>query len=106
MNANRQQTRGRTQVAAVFPAPKPQQTVVVVPEQKPFKNCCPVLSKGCDLFAGSCGDFYFNPICQSVGITGMLYARPCLVYDEQWGGAGECIGCKKDCDNNICPRYY
>jgi len=92
---------GRMQVAAVFP--KPQPTVVVVPEKECMKGCCPVLSRGCDLCSNCCGDYYMNPMCESVGITGMLVARPCLVYDEQWGGCGECIGCKKDCDNNFCP---
>lgn len=104
---------GKTQIAAVFPAPKPcppppqQPTIVVVPEQKCMKNCCPVLSKGCDLCSNCCGDYYMNPICQSVGITGLTVARPCLVYDEQWGGCGSCIGCKKDCgDAGFCPSYY
>lgn len=99
----------RTQIAAVFPAPKPcpkQQTVVVVPEQPCRKNCCPVLSRGCDLCSNFCGDYYMNPMCESIGITGMLYARPCIVYDEQWGGGSctKCIGCEKDCgDAGFCP---
>ena len=103
-----QGVQSRTQIAAVFPKPKPcpqqQPTIVVVPEQQPLKRCCPVLSRGCDLCSNMCGDYYMNPICNSVGITGMLNARPCIVYDEMWGGAGSCIGCQKDCgDANFCP---
>lgn len=105
-----QSAQSRTQIAAVFPRPKPcpqQPTIVVVPEQKCMKNCCPVLSKGCDLCSNLCGDYYMNPICESVGITGMLHARPCLQYDENYGGAGTCIGCKKDCQYDTpCPRYF
>lgn len=113
MNNNAYNAKGskRAQIVTVVPkqkpAPAPQQpTVVVVPEQKCMKNCCPVLSVGCDLCSNCCGDYYFNPICNSVGITGLLNARPCLVYDEQWGGCGKCIGCEKNCDyNGFCPSY-
>lgn len=115
MNTSVNQAHARTvqtnqqgvQIAAMFPPvkqPQPQQTVVIVPEQKCMKNCCPILSKGCDLCSNCCGDYYINPICESVGITGLLNARPCLMYDEQWGGCGNCIGCQKDCDYaGFCP---
>lgn len=100
----------RTVVVAKFPGPKPappqQPTVVVVPEKPCRKNCCPVLSKGCDLCSNMCGDYYMNPICQSVGITGMLVARPCIQYDEEYMSTADCIGCKKDCgDAGFCPNY-
>jgi len=104
---NNQGRQSKTQIAAVFPKQKPcpqQPTVVIVPEQQPLKRCCPVLSRGCDLCSNFCGDYYINPICNSIGITGMLNARPCIVYDEMWGGAGNCIGCQKDCDDaGFCP---
>lgn len=94
----------KTQVTAVFPAPKQQpSTVVVVQEQKCMKGCPPVLSKGCELCSNTCGDYYINPLCSSIGITGLLVEDTCMVYDEQWGGCGTCIGCKKDCgDTGFC----
>lgn len=75
---------------------------VTVEKQVCMKNCCPKLSAGCDCGV-SCRDFYFNPLCNFVGITGLLEENQCIVYDEQWGGCGTCIGCKDDCPVDVCP---
>lgn len=103
-NATTVKSANGTQVLLKFPPPqKPQTNIVVMPQQPCMKNCAPRLSAGCDLCACA-GDYYFNPLCASVGITGMLTTAPCLVYDEQWGGCGNCIGCQKVCDGaGFCP---
>lgn len=71
-------------------------------EKKCLKNCCPKLSYGCDCGV-SCKDYYLNPLCNFVGITGLLEKDQCIVYDELWGGCSTCIGCKDDCAVDVCP---
>lgn len=97
-----------TQVLLAMPKPQQQQKVeniyVINEERKCMKNCCPVLSTGCDISSTCCGNFYLGGICNSVGFTGLLVKNTCIVYDENWGGCGECIGCKKDCPQvGPCP---
>lgn len=110
-NAN---TSGKAQVMLSFPKiqqqPQPviNENIVIVNEQKRkcMDNCCPVLSTGCDLCSTCCGDFYRGGLCNSIGFTGLLTRNSCLVYDEQYGGCGECIGCKRDCPQiGPCPYY-
>lgn len=82
-----------------FPKQQPPQTIVL--EQPCLKGCPPKYSAGCDL-GTSCGDFYLNPLCNYVGITGG--PGSCIVYDEQWGGCGTCIGCDQSCPpSGYCP---
>jgi hypothetical protein len=93
------------EVMLKFPPVKPQQpqnTVIVVPEKPCRKNCCPILSSGCDI---SCcaSEYYLGPLCNLPGITGLVHARPCLMYDEEYMGCGtSCIGCERVCQP-FCP---
>lgn len=92
-------------VTVTNPPQKPQTNVVVV-ERPCMENCCPKLSSGCDLCTRCCGDYYIEPMCNYVGITGLLYPDQCITFDERYGGCGECIGCDVDCPPvGYCPFY-
>lgn len=94
----------KAQVLVKFPHKQPekpccnkqQQVVVVHPEKKCMKGCCPKLDNG-NNYGVCCRDTYLDRWCNNVGITGLLGKKQCIVYDEQWGGCGTCIGCKDDC---------
>ena len=82
------------------------EVLVKIPKGKPckqecLKGCDPKLSFGCDCVVG-CTDYYLDPLNCYVGITGLLTDHQCIVFDEMWGGCGQCIGCKDDCPSNYC----
>ncbi len=101
----------QTQLSVSIPQKKeevPQQQVVVVDKGRGpcMGDCCPKLSRGCDQCFGCQGDYFMNPLCAYPGITGLTVEKPCLVFDEQWGGCGPCIGCFHDCPPvGSCPYY-
>lgn len=67
-------------------------------------DCGFKLSKGCELCNSSCCDYDINPLCNYVGITGLISNNQCMQYDERYGGNGRCIGCDNHCKkNDYCP---
>jgi hypothetical protein len=77
-------------------------------EKKCMKNCKPKFSAGCDCCPGRnyCHDYgnqICNPLCNYIGITGNMCKEQCIVFDEEFGGCGTCIGCDDSCPVDPCP---
>lgn len=93
------------QMSVSFPKVKPEKKC----DMKCTKNCPPILSQGCDDCCW-CGDYYINPMCNFVGITGLVEEDQCMMFDERYGGCGDCIGCVRECQGmGYCPinsSYY
>lgn len=103
---NQNVVNNATRVAVIAPSVEniQQQVQNMVPKMKCMKNCPPKLSAGCDLCNTFCGDYYINPLCNYIGITGLLMDDQCIQFDERYGGCGECIGCARDCGPaGYCP---
>lgn len=104
MSSNKQS--GYVRVAVVTPSAEnvQQQVQAMVPPKKCMRNCAPKLSAGCDMCPCIAGDFFMAPMCNYIGITGMLMDDQCIQFDERYGGCGSCIGCDNECGAiGYCP---